>query len=106
MYLRPDPARSWGKPVAAYSFGPKCSGDHFDFQHIVINLTFCGIWGERDFASQGCKAHGPATCPDLVRTRPDVLKEAYWKIRSVRVYQTAEGMFKDDGYVGPHPGMK
>jgi len=102
---RPNPA-TWGKPVARYTFGASCDNSRFDFQHIVINLTFCGIWGDRDFSAFACEQHGSATCADLVRSRPDVLKDAYWQIRSLKIYQTDYGLIKPHGHVGPHPGME
>jgi len=96
----PQPTK-WGQPMARFEFGAHCDKSSFDFQHIVINLTFCGVWGERDFAAWGCQHQG-LTCQEFVRQKPEALKEAYWKIRNVRVYQTPEGLVDPNGKVGPH----
>ena len=62
---------------------------------IVFNLAFCGnVAGNRfmtecpDEASQFNVTNDPVkTCNAYIESDPDALKEAYWKIRGVYVYE-------------------
>ncbi|KAI4246937.1 MAG: hypothetical protein LQ352_006254 [Teloschistes flavicans] len=81
----PDPS-TWGMPVAR--FGGACNIDaHFQNLNIMFNTAFCGDWAGQAWAnSTGCAAKAP-TCEAYVRDHPEAFKEAYWMIRSVKVYE-------------------
>eukprot|EP00873_Tetraselmis_striata_P003400 jgi/Tetstr1/423664/TSEL_014299.t2 len=87
---RPEPA-SWGLPMARFDFSAAdCPPARFFDLYMVINLTFCGTWAGSFSWLQCAFAHGPS-CDAYVRSDPREFGEAYWAIRSVRVYQQAEG---------------
>jgi len=94
--VRPDPSL-WPTPYAyfAIGIGSGCSNDHFQNMRLVFNLAFCGtVAGNRFF--QDCPALSQTynvssdsvlTCNAYIASEPDSLKEAYWKIRGVYVYE-------------------
>ncbi|KAI4171318.1 MAG: hypothetical protein LQ346_008758 [Caloplaca aetnensis] len=86
---RPDPSK-WGMPVAKFAGG--CNIDeHFKDLSIIFNTAFCGDWaGEAWKASTTCSKKAP-TCQAYVRDNPEAFKEAYWMIRSVKVYSEQGG---------------
>lgn len=51
---------------------------------IIINNTFCGDWGDSDFASS-CPNLG--SCKDYVAYNPGMFSEAYWLINSIKIYE-------------------
>ncbi|KAL8933686.1 MAG: hypothetical protein Q9211_005640 [Gyalolechia sp. 1 TL-2023] len=81
----PDPSH-WGMPVAKFAGG--CNIDqHFQNLNIIFNNAFCGDWaGAAWDSSATCKMKAP-TCEAFVRDHPEAFKEAYWMVRSVKVYQ-------------------
>ncbi|KAG7336732.1 glycosyl hydrolase family 16 protein [Nitzschia inconspicua] len=92
----PDPS-TWGLPYAYFAIGQGsgCSADHFVNHHIVINLAFCGTVAGNRF-QHDCPAlyeqynvHNDSelTCNAYIDSDPTALKEAYWKIRGVYIYQ-------------------
>ena len=89
---KPDPS-TWGMPVAKFAGG--CNIDeHFQNLNIIFNNAFCGDWaGEAWNSSTTCKAKAP-TCEMYVQNNPDAFKEAYWMVRSVKVYQEGKSMIK------------
>jgi hypothetical protein len=55
---------------------------------LVFNLAFCGsVAGNRFQMDCPIQAKKFKTCNDWLRSDPDELKEAYWKIRGVYVYE-------------------
>jgi Glycosyl hydrolases family 16 len=102
--VRPDPS-SWEKlPYAYFAIGETtgCSADHFQNHRLIFNLAFCGAVSGNRFLSD-CpelsrkflvmdKQGNPdpvATCNAYIASNPTELKEAYWKVRGVYVYQRA-----------------
>lgn len=105
--VQPDP-QTWGLPYAFFAIGPTtgCSADHFKDMRIVFNLAFCGTVAGNRFA-RDCPAeaeehavfvkdsHGKTTnitdpvqtCNAYIASQPDIMSEAYWKIRGVYVYE-------------------
>jgi hypothetical protein len=57
---------------------------------IVLDLTFCGDFGKYSFADS-CPEIKAAnlTCDEYVRNHPEKMKEAFWSIRRLDVYQPA-----------------
>jgi Glycosyl hydrolases family 16 len=93
---------SWGIPYAYFAIGDHsdCSADHFQNMRLIFNLAFCGtVAGNRYFTD--CPAivekfppspsylhNDPvAACNAYIRSNPDELNEAYWKIKGVHVFQ-------------------
>lgn len=100
----PSP-KSWGKPMYRIDFGNYCRPSLFGPLHMVINLSFCGTWAgtSEGFASCSAKSQGK-TCDDFVRGHPEAFTEAYWKIRSVKVYQLPNHVMADVPPLEPvHP---
>lgn len=93
----PDPS-TFGAPSASFS-GPCSSsfGDKFFNHSIIIDTTFCGGWAGGTFGE------GPSACPlaagkspidscvDYVAANPQAFEEAYWGIKSLRVWQKVAG---------------
>jgi hypothetical protein len=93
----PDPD-TFGTPSASFA-GP-CSGSFGEkfFNHsIIIDTTFCGGWGGGTFGA------GASSCPivegtsptdsciNYVAGNPQAFREAYWGIRSIRVWEKVPG---------------
>ncbi|KAL8707724.1 MAG: hypothetical protein Q9220_007304 [cf. Caloplaca sp. 1 TL-2023] len=81
----PDPTK-WGTPVA--KFAGNCDIDaHFKNLNIIFNIAFCGDWAGKTFSSSStCAAKAPS-CEQYVQGNPEAFKDAYWLIRSVKVFQ-------------------
>jgi len=96
--VTPDPT-TWGLPYAYFAIGEStgCSANHFSNMHLVLNLAFCGnVAGNRFFmdcqeeAKQYNVSNDPIlSCNAFIKSNPEVLNEAYWKIRGVYVYERA-----------------
>ena len=97
--ISPDP-QQWGLPYAFFAIGPTtgCSADHFRDMRIVFNLAFCGtVAGNRfgrdcpaeakQFQQEGDEYDPVGSCNAYIESQPDILSEAYWKIRGVYVYE-------------------
>jgi hypothetical protein len=94
--VRPDPSE-WPVPYAYFAIGQGsgCSNDHFQDMRLVFNLAFCGtVAGNRFF--QDCPAlsreynvsnDSVLTCNAFIASEPESLRDAYWKIRGVYVYE-------------------
>ncbi|KAL8670379.1 MAG: hypothetical protein Q9168_005084, partial [Polycauliona sp. 1 TL-2023] len=85
----PDPS-TWGVPIAKFA-GSACNIDeYFKDLNIIFNIAFCGDWaGAAWKESPGCMKKA-ASCEDYVRDNPAAFKDAYWMIRSVKVYQDGD----------------
>ncbi|KAL8958245.1 MAG: hypothetical protein Q9193_004663 [Seirophora villosa] len=93
---KPDPAK-WGMPAAKFAAG--CDIDkHFSGLNIIFNTAFCGDWaGDASVWDKStCKAKAP-TCKEYVQHNPEAFKDAYWMIRSVKVYQEGKMKSRRDG---------
>lgn len=83
----PDPA-AWGPPYSYFSLQPgRCDPSHFANMRLVFDITFCGDLGEPTFASSCPEQAQSMTCRQLVARHPEFMKEAYWSIRALDVYQ-------------------
>ncbi|CEL57634.1 putative glycosidase C21B10,07 OS=Schizosaccharomyces pombe (strain 972 / ATCC 24843) GN=SPBC21B10.07 PE=3 SV=1 [Rhizoctonia solani AG-1 IB] len=89
---RPD---RWGTPVGNW---PAQSCDPFEFMsdHIMIfDTTLCGDWAGNAWHSSGiagqaqtCAAMtGYNTCLDYIRNEGANLKDAFWEVKSVKLYK-------------------
>jgi len=87
--VAPDTTR-WGLPYGHFPIGDgtNCPSEHFRNMRLVINLAFCGsVAGTRYFMDCPKQFKKFKTCEKWVNSDPDELKEAYWKIRGVYVYE-------------------
>lgn len=92
----PD-TKLWGLPYAYFAIGDTtgCSADHFKNIRVVFNLAFCGtVAGNRFFedcpseAMQFNVSNDPiASCDAYIKSDPDALLEAYWKIKGLYIYE-------------------
>ena len=68
--------------------GTSCEASHFRNMRLVLNTAFCGsVCGNR--YNLDCKNQSKTfpTCNNWIKSQPEELDEAYWKIRGVYVYQ-------------------
>ncbi|RDA96100.1 hypothetical protein CP533_1808 [Ophiocordyceps camponoti-saundersi (nom. inval.)] len=87
---RPDPKR-WKHPVAVFG-GSKCAVDSF-FKNmkLVININFCGDWGNAVWGkTDQCNVFAP-TCSEYVASSPQAFANAYWDVRYIDTYRLTDG---------------
>ena len=85
----PDPD-SWGLPYGYFPIGEatNCPASHFRNMRLVLNMAFCGsVSGNRYNMDCPKQAKKYKTCNDWVKSDPEELQEAYWKIKGVYVYE-------------------
>jgi hypothetical protein len=78
-------------PFLASSGGEtQCPAQHFRNMRLVLNTAFCGSVAGNRFQFD-CKNQSQSfqTCNAYIKSEPEELNEAYWKIRGVYVYQRA-----------------
>ncbi|KAG8425149.1 hypothetical protein J3458_001881 [Metarhizium acridum] len=82
----PDTA-GWGLPDAIFG-GRGCDVDNFfKDMSLVININFCGDWGNAIWGkSDGCAKYA-ATCSEYVANNPEAFANAYWDVRYIEAYQ-------------------
>ncbi|RGP78569.1 glycoside hydrolase family 16 [Fusarium longipes] len=87
---RPDP-RKWGVPQSLFG-GSKCNvDDYFSDMRLVLNINFCGDYGEGTWASsEVCRALAP-TCREYVANNPTAFTEAYFDVSYIDVYTRLGG---------------
>jgi len=87
---------SWGAAQARWP-ATSCAPFQFFVNHSAIfDTTLCGDWASGVWNSSGipgqeqsCAARtGVSTCEAFVRANGGSMSEAYWEIRSVKIYQT------------------
>ncbi|KAI0638972.1 concanavalin A-like lectin/glucanase domain-containing protein [Trametes polyzona] len=90
----PQPT-TWGKPMAAFP-ASSCDPFKYFYQHTAIfDTTLCGDWGGGVWGAAGvpgqeqsCAARtGVAACQDFVLNNGGSFTEAYWEVKSVKIYQ-------------------
>lgn len=87
----PDP-QQWPLPYGYFPIGTgtNCPSDHFQRMRLVFNTAFCGsVAGNRFSLDCPKQSKQFKSCNEWVKSNPDEMKEAYWKIRGVYVYQRA-----------------
>ncbi|KAI4848306.1 hypothetical protein E4T44_04013, partial [Aureobasidium sp. EXF-8845] len=81
----------FGLPMA--NFQGSCNIDtHFANHSIIINTDFCGAWAGFTYSNfPECPLspgkNGYDSCVDFVGNNPQNFTEAYWDIKSIKVYQ-------------------
>lgn len=85
---------NWGTPYSYFSLAPQtCSPRHFVNMRLVFDLTFCGDLGGPTFAKYCPDFAERMTCEEFVENNPEAMREAYWSIRAMDVYQRASNFF-------------
>ncbi|KAJ4328519.1 hypothetical protein N0V84_001036 [Fusarium piperis] len=86
---RPDP-KTWGLPQALFG-GRKCNVDeYYHDMNIVLNINFCGDYGEGTWQSfETCRALAP-TCKEFVANNPEAFENTYWDVAYIDVYSRDE----------------
>ncbi|ODA76355.1 hypothetical protein RJ55_08201 [Drechmeria coniospora] len=82
----PTPEK-WKRPDAVFG-GASCQPDSFfKDMSIVININFCGDWGNAVWGkSDTCNEYAP-TCPEYVANNPSAFSNAYWDVQYIEAYQ-------------------
>lgn len=85
----PQP-EGWGKPQAVYG-GKSCDvKSHFRDMSIVLNINFCGDYGNALWHQDGCSALAP-TCTDWVAKNPNAFSNVYWDVNYIDAYNLDNG---------------
>lgn len=85
----PDPSL-WPIPYGYFAIGEgtDCPASHFRHMRLVFNTAFCGsVAGNRYQLDCPKQAKEFPTCNAWLKSDPDEMKEAYWKVRGVYVYE-------------------
>ena len=80
----------WPLPYGYFPIdqGTNCEGSKFKNMRLVLNTALCGsVAGNRFFLDCKNESKKFKTCNEYIKSDPEALKEAYWKIRGVYVYQ-------------------
>jgi len=86
---------NWGQPMAFWP-ATDCNPSTFFSDHSAIfDTTLCGDWAGNVWTqtntggqSQSCaQITGAATCADFVANNGSAFSEAYWEVKSVKIYQ-------------------
>ncbi|KAI0316251.1 concanavalin A-like lectin/glucanase domain-containing protein [Amylostereum chailletii] len=86
---------SWGVPMAHW---PASSCNPFEFfqsHSAIFDTTLCGQWAGAVWSTAGvsgqtescAQSTGVATCEDYVLQNGAALTDAYWEVKSVKIYQ-------------------
>ncbi|KAK2608952.1 hypothetical protein QQS21_002528 [Conoideocrella luteorostrata] len=83
---QPTP-KDWGTPDAVFG-GSGCDVDKFfKDMSLVININFCGDWGNAIWGkTDGCGNYAP-TCSEYVAKNPQAFSNAYWDVKYIEAYQ-------------------
>lgn len=87
--IMPDP-NQWPIPYGYFAVGKgtDCPASHFSQMRLVFNTAFCGsVSGNRFQMDCPKQAKMFDTCNEWIKSDPDEMNEAFWKIRGVFVYE-------------------
>ncbi|KAJ3856807.1 glycoside hydrolase family 16 protein [Lentinula lateritia] len=92
----PNPSlATWGTPFAQWS-SSGCNPNTFFHDHSAIfDTTFCGDWAGSVWTDSGipgqeqscAQSTGYSTCEAFVMAEGSAFTEAYWEVKSVKIYQ-------------------
>lgn len=84
----------WGQPYSYFTLDPSlCPVEHFANMRLVFNIDLCGDMGSGMWQMRGCDMYSlqqsgrNLTCEEFVAWHPELLKESYWLVESLDVYQ-------------------
>jgi hypothetical protein len=78
-----------GKKIADFPATEKLCHNMDDIlkgQRLILNLTFCGGWGNSLWDGGDCKKKHEMTCNAFVDEHPEAFEEAFWLVNGVWVY--------------------
>jgi len=86
----------WGLPMARWPASGCSPFDFFKDHNTIFDTTLCGDWAEGVWGASGIPGQdqscaqrtGAATCVDYIKANGQAMAEAYWEVRSVKIYQT------------------
>lgn len=92
----PQPS-NWGQPTA---FWPAAQCNPFQFfnsHSLIFDTTLCGDWAGGAWGLSGVPGQdqscaqltGISTCEEFIRNNGASFNDAYWEVKSVKVYQTS-----------------
>jgi len=87
--VMPNP-EEWSVPYGYFPIGDQtnCEQTKFRNMRLVLNTALCGsVAGNRFFIDCKNESKVYKSCDEYIKSRPEALSEAYWKIRGVYVYQ-------------------
>jgi hypothetical protein len=80
----PDPS-TWGEPTADFPDTHCDIGNHFRNASIIMNIALCGDWAGAQSIYSG-QGDCPGTCDNFVANNATAFEDAYWEIKSFRVF--------------------
>ncbi|KAJ3972844.1 concanavalin A-like lectin/glucanase domain-containing protein [Lentinula raphanica] len=92
----PNPSlASWGTPMAQWSSSGCNPSTFFSDHSAIFDTTFCGDWAGSAWSSSGIPGQeqscaqrtGYSTCEAFVMAEGSAFTQAYWEVKSVKVYQ-------------------
>ncbi|KAF5017451.1 hypothetical protein F66182_10621 [Fusarium sp. NRRL 66182] len=91
----PDPRR-WGLPQSLFG-GSRCNVDeYFNNMNIVLNINFCGDYGEGTWGEfDTCQELAP-TCREYVANNPKDFKNVYFDVSYIDVYARSQSVPPDE----------
>ncbi|KAL0581373.1 hypothetical protein V5O48_000637 [Marasmius crinis-equi] len=86
---------SWGTPMARWGSSSCNPSRYFNNQAAIFTSTLCGqwaggVWGVAGIPGQDqscAQRTGVSTCEEYVRKNGGAFSEAYWEVKSVKIYQ-------------------
>ncbi|CAL1696723.1 unnamed protein product [Somion occarium] len=93
---KPQP-NNWGQPMAHWP-ASGCDPFKFFYTHSAIfDTTLCGDWASSAWTGSGIPGQeqscaqrtGVATCEEFIRNNGAAMNDAYWEVKSVKIYQTS-----------------
>jgi len=87
--VMPNP-EEWPLPYGYFPISDQtnCEGTKFRNMRLVLNTALCGtVAGNRFFIDCKNVSKTFKSCDEYIKSRPEALSEAYWKIRGVYIYQ-------------------
>ncbi|KIK70407.1 glycoside hydrolase family 16 protein [Collybiopsis luxurians FD-317 M1] len=90
----PQPS-GWGKPLAMWAASGCTPSTFFYQQSAIFDTTFCGDWSGSVWSDSGIPGQeqscaqrtGYSTCEAFVKAEGSAFSQAYWEIKSVKIYQ-------------------
>ncbi|KAF3767719.1 family 16 glycoside hydrolase [Cryphonectria parasitica EP155] len=86
---QPNPS-NWGTPQALFGTDSCDVSTHFANMSIVLNIDFCGNYGDALWGSGSCSSYA-ATCEDFVGNNPSALTDLYWEVNYIDFYSMSAG---------------
>ncbi|EED82883.1 predicted protein, partial [Postia placenta Mad-698-R] len=92
----PQPS-GWGMPIANFP-ASSCNPSQFFYDHSAIfDTTLCGAWAGDGWTASGIPGQeqscaqrtNTATCAEFVANNGAAFEQAYWEVKSVKIYQTS-----------------